>query len=266
MNAPCFPFPVNPATCAPFNGSRVVIQVFTASGTYTPSPGLVTAVVECVGGGGASGIAYTQDDLHSCGAGGGGSGAYARKAVPAALVAGGVAVTVGPGGAAPPVGVYNGGPGGATSFGALCVANGGLGGNGNDLGANNGLGGGGGQGGTGDFVCWGTDGGMGDSFYGTATAWPTMAGGSGGTGPFGGGRQALKVGPGASLPGEPGYSAGAGGSGGVIHQLMNINGVGGAVGAPGVCIVTEFCAPVSSDGGCGPARVSVPWYGDNFCG
>jgi hypothetical protein len=258
MNAPCFPFPVNPCACAPFNGSRVVIQVFTSSGLYTPSPGLITAVVEAIGGGGASGIAYTQDDLHSCGGGGGGSGAYARKALPAALLVGGVTVTIGAGGAAPPNGVYNGGPGGATSFGALCSANGGGGGHGNDLVSNDGLGGLGGQGGVGDFVVWGTDGGMGDSFFGTATAWPTMQGGAGAVGPFGGGRQGLKVGPGAELPGAPGIpNTGAGASGGVIHQLMNVNGVGGQPGGSGVCIVTEYCAPLPTAGGSGQ-MVNVP--------
>jgi hypothetical protein len=31
------------------------VQVFTSSGTYTPSAGLVAAIIECVGGGGGSG-------------------------------------------------------------------------------------------------------------------------------------------------------------------------------------------------------------------
>ena len=38
------------------------VQVFTANGTYTPSAGLVAAIIECVGGGGAALVAVQRPE------------------------------------------------------------------------------------------------------------------------------------------------------------------------------------------------------------
>src|SRR5580704_13026830 len=137
------PFPVNPQfgqfwnswvwngsrwVCTSGSGMRVVTQVFHASAPYSPSPGLVTAVVECVGGGGGGGPC-AESTVTIGGGGGAGSGGYSRVTLAAALVLGGVNVTIGAGGFGGnplPDGIANAGQ--PTTFGAMCVANGGGGG------------------------------------------------------------------------------------------------------------------------------------------
>ncbi|MCX8008298.1 MAG: hypothetical protein N3A54_01195 [Patescibacteria group bacterium] len=94
-------------------------QVFTSSGTFTPSARLLAlggwVEVLCVGGGGGSNI-----DTGSAIKTGGGGGAVVRRIV---QVTGAVTVTIGAGG----TGYNNGTPtaGGTTSFGSLVSANGG---------------------------------------------------------------------------------------------------------------------------------------------
>ncbi|SPA44598.1 hypothetical protein [Cupriavidus taiwanensis] len=98
-------------------------QVFSASGTYTPSAGVTLVVVEVLGGGGAGGGApATGVGQFSIGSGGG-AGGYTKGSI-ANPVSG--AVAVGAGG----VGVSgaNGGGGGASGFQGLITANGGSGG------------------------------------------------------------------------------------------------------------------------------------------
>lgn len=104
---------------------RQVVQVFTASGTYTPTVGMVSAVVECVGGAGAGGGSTGAAASITAG-GSGGAGAYSLKAVTAADIGASKPVTIGPGG----TGSTNsaGTAGGDTSLGTLCVAKGGGGG------------------------------------------------------------------------------------------------------------------------------------------
>lgn len=173
MNAPCFPttpfppappFPANPSVGQVFgswvwNGQNwaispvgvlsVNLQVFMTSGMYQPSPGLVYAIVEAVGGGGGGGgavggITPTGSPPTAttpgwvCGGGGGSGGSYARSSLPASLLAGGVQVTIGAGGAggngAGVPGLGNSGfgqVGGITTFGALVQAPGGWGGGSN---------------------------------------------------------------------------------------------------------------------------------------
>src|SRR5262245_40851282 len=70
---------------------QVVIQTFTASGTYTPTSGMSYCLIEAVGGGagGAGGAATTGQ---SWSFGGGGGGGYSRKRASAADI--GVSQTV----------------------------------------------------------------------------------------------------------------------------------------------------------------------------
>jgi hypothetical protein len=260
MNALAFPCP--PGSTWTWQGTRVTAQVFPASGQYTPSPGLVACVVECVGGGGGSGPAVGFANYITSG-GGGGSGGYSRIALPAPLVAGGVAVTVGAGGA--PSASLPPGPestGGTTSFGALCVANGGGGGYGNS-GVNEwGNGGPPAAPGVGDIASPGSFGFNGETTF-TTTGGPMVNmlawGGRGATTMFGGGNQDAAA-PGAIANGVAGAYYGAGATGGVSNQI-NATTAQGAAGAAGVCIVTEYCVAQSggSDCGCGPARVSYGW-------
>jgi len=95
-------------------------QVFTVSGTFTPSPGLLAAggVVEvrCVGGGGAGGGIYNPNTGSNWTQrkGGGGSGADIGRIV---TVTGPVQIIIGAGG--------SDANGGTTSFGDLVIAPGG---------------------------------------------------------------------------------------------------------------------------------------------
>lgn len=105
-------------------GRLVNVQVFNASGTYTPSSSRISKiVVEAVGGGGAGGGAAATSSSSSAG-GGGGAGCYIKAMFtgqPAPTV-----VTVGAGGAG--ASGAAGGAGGTTSFGALASVAGGGGG------------------------------------------------------------------------------------------------------------------------------------------
>jgi hypothetical protein len=253
-------FPCTPGSTWSWQGTRVTTQVFTASGEYKPSPGLVSLVVECIGGGGGSGGVTSPNVDYVVTGGGGGSGGYSRIALPAPLVVGGVAVTIGQGGAGAAGGVAAGETGGATSFGALCVANGGGGGQSMLTAGGFGAGGGGGAPGVGDVAFPGAAG-----FCGTVIAsLNTSQGAEGGQGgSIFGGTQTANVGGGGALGGEPGLpNTGAGASGGVLNAYPTVNAeYGGGTGGSGVCIVTEYCVATSNnDGcGCGPARVSYGW-------
>ena len=103
------------------------VRVFTASGTYTPSAGLVAAIIECIGGGGAGGGCAATSAGQCAAAGGGGGGDYARAYVTAAQVGASQSVTVDAGGSAPTSGNNAGGNGGTSSVGSLCSAGGGTG-------------------------------------------------------------------------------------------------------------------------------------------
>lgn len=102
----------------------ISVQTFTTSGTYTPSAGTKSVIVECQGGGAAGGgAAATGVSEYSIGAGGG-SGAYCKGRYTTGFS--GATVTIGIGGVA--IEGYTGGNGGTTSFGALMSAPGGNGG------------------------------------------------------------------------------------------------------------------------------------------
>lgn len=247
MNAP--PWPVNPSIgqmfqnwvwsgsqwiATPTTGMRIITQVFVRDGSYMPSPGLVSVVVECVGGGGAGGSASTANATIAVAGGGGGSGGYARKTVAAALVRGGVPVSIGGGGTG------SGEYGGTTTFGALCQANGGWGGIDNDGATTFGDAGNGGGIGLGDIAMPGASGQCG------VTAGDVNSSTQGGLG------GALFGGNGVDLVGTGGYrigrdaivNTGAGGTGGVINHASVPAGqlpIKGGNGGSGLCIVTEYC-------------------------
>ena len=277
MNAP--PFPPNPTNgqrfgnwvwsggrwvCTSASGTRVVTQVFTVSAPYTPSPGLVSTVVECLGGGGAGGGAGPSPGaLSVMSGGGGGSGGYSRATLAAALVLGGVNVTVGAGGspAAPP---SNGTDGQATTFGALVVANGGSAGGtaAGIAGAYAGASGMGALPGIGDWAAPGASGMFGSLSVLSAFEVNTAQGALGGQ--IFGGNVTAAVETGGQLNGQDALvNSGAGGSGGCVNQIQGDGAYGGA-GGSGLCIVTEYCwadATDDSDCGCAPtggrARVAI---------
>ncbi|MBB6320600.1 hypothetical protein [Paraburkholderia tropica] len=107
------------------SGRLLNIQVLSSSGTYTPTAGTNSVIVEAIGGGGGSG------GVAAPGTGSGGiskagqSGAYAKVRFTTGFS--GAAVTVGAAGSAGAAGANAGGTGGTTSFGSLISCPGGSG-------------------------------------------------------------------------------------------------------------------------------------------
>lgn len=204
-------------------------QVFTSTGTYTPSAGMLYCDVEVWGAGGGGGgvgsVAVTA-------AAGGGAGGYSKKSFSAAAIGASQTVTIGAGGTAG-AGTTSGtgGTGGGTAFGGLINATGGAGG-GATTGStipNQGVGGSG-SGGTVNNV--GQTGGY-PFFGGTILQACSGQGGNtslGGCGPSVGGAQA--AGNAATS------NSGSGASGAVSNGVNSAGGVGGS----GFCVVTEYCS------------------------
>src|SRR5262245_43408334 len=213
------------------------IQVLVNTGVYTPRPGLVSAIVEIVGGGGGAGGTSGAGAVGTV-SGGGGSGGYSRKFLTAAQIGASQNVVIG---AAGPGGQGNaaGTAGGDTSFGSFCIALGGAGGKRAGSGIGAGGGGAGGAVGTGDFASAGAPGVGGFNNPNTGSVNNTASVGAGGSSVFGGGG----VGPGTT--GASGTSAGNnagsyGSGGGGAYNTNNISSQKGGDGSPGVCIVTEY--------------------------
>jgi len=210
-------------------------QVFTASGTYVPSPGMATCMIECVGGG-AGGGGSLGSSTNSQNGPGGGSGGYSRKFATAAQIGASQVVTVGAGGTAGTAPgstgfVSAGGAGGTTSVGSLCIANGGSG-NTAGNGVANFAGGAGAVPGTGDIAAAGAPG-EGTSVGGSGIATGLGAGGSS---IFGGGAK-----PQFSSGAANGIAATAYGSGGSGGTGLAVAATGGA-GSSGIVIITEYAA------------------------
>lgn len=216
----------------------VNIQIFTVSGTYTPSPGLVNVVIEVIGAGGGGGgcVAVTTTTISS--GGGGGGGGYAQKSVTAATIGVSQIVTIGAGGIQGTPSV-NGGTGGTTSVGAIISATGGGGGTSGTAASSiiQNVGGTGGIGLSGDIN---TTGGTGR--YGIGSLFNTgfvCVGGSGGRSYYG----SIKCNTGTGttgLDGKIGNLYGGGGTGGYNYaNAVSIARNGGA-GASGIVIITEF--------------------------
>jgi hypothetical protein len=107
-------------------GRLIGVQVFTASGTYTPTPGMTTCIIEAQGGGGAGGgLATPSAGNISLGAPGT-SGSYAKGRFTAATIGASQAVTIGAGGTF--ASNTAGSNGGTSSVGSIITAPGGVGG------------------------------------------------------------------------------------------------------------------------------------------
>lgn len=204
-------------------------QIFTSSGTYTPSTGMAYCIVEAVGGGGNGGPATTSSTANACAGGGGSSGDYVRSVLTATTVGASKTVTIGA-------------ASGTTSLGSLVIALGGVVGvtgsetnspfqaqGGNNSGSS-----------TGDVVIRGQSGGNGVN-YGT----PIMGiGGAGGSNLFGaGGKQVIAYGGtyanfAQSGAGALGYGSGGGGASAAASTSGSAT---GGSAASGIIIITEFC-------------------------
>lgn len=213
-------------------GGLIGVQTFTTSGTYTPSAGTGSVVIELVGGGGAGGGSAATSASQGAAAGGGSAGAYARARLTTGFA--GVPVTVGAGGAATSAASPRGNAGSTSSFGALVTAPGGLGGyvgfaapagvivGGSEPGATA----------TGGNLL-NTIGNSGDPAFVIGIS--VVIGGNGGNSAFGGGGCA-----GGNGPGSAGGAPGAGGGG--ASAIFSSAGRNGGAGANGIVIVYEYSA------------------------
>lgn len=219
---------------------NVFVQLFTSSGTYTPTEGMQYATIELVGGGGSGG-GVTGAGSNVASSGGGGGGAYSRKTVTAGQVGADATVTIGAGGAAPVAGNNNGNAGGTTTV--LLVGTGTL-----SITAPGGSGGGNMAYGTGYQSAPGGAGGVAGA--NTDITIPGMAGFNGYafvtyvTGANGGSAQGGLGGAGGQVNatiqngGNAGQLYGGGGSG----ATSNASNAAGGAGAKGVVMITEYVA------------------------
>jgi hypothetical protein len=219
---------INPA----YAGVLLNVQVFTSSGTYTPTPGTNSVMVEVLGGGGAGGGAVAQSSSQTNGGGGGGSGAYGRSRITSGFS--GATVTIGAGGTG--VSGANGNNGGSSSFGALVSAPGGVGGSVGLASASFPITVSGGQGGsvsTGGSIENST-GARGDTAIVTIVNFGSPAAGA--SSRLGGG--AIAIPNNATSPGNAATTKGAGGGGAFV--IASGAAQAGGAGAAGLVIVHEF--------------------------
>lgn len=204
------------------------MQVISATGPYTPTPGTTSVVVELAGGGGAGGgTAATSAGQLASGAGGA-AGGYAKSRLTAGFA--GATVTIGAGGVA--VSGATGGNGGTTSFGALFSATGGVGGSlGSAVAASTQIGAGASAGGSG--VGGNMVNAAGESGQSGLLLTSNALSGAGGSSFFGGGAPQV-----AASAGAVAVSLGSGG-GGAASQASTAARAGGN-GAAGLCIVWEY--------------------------
>jgi hypothetical protein len=207
-------------------------QVFTSSGTYTPTAGMIYADVECMGPGGGGGGAASTSSAQAAAGSGGASGAYTRGIFTASTIGSSQTVTIGTGGASGSAGS------GSTTFGALLTA--GAGGAGTASGASTGFAFGAGPTGpttvSGGYINLNGNAGNGWQVGGSSA---TAAGGTGGPGLYGMGSGVAGSADGANgAAGGNGTAPGAGGGGagnGTSQSARN-----GGTGANGICIVHEY--------------------------
>lgn len=206
-------------------------QVFTSSGTYTPTAGMVFCQIEIVGGGGGSGGNANPGAGNVAVTAGGGGGGYARKIFTSATIGASQTVTIGAAGTAGASGNNSGGAGGTTSVGALISATGGGGsaGSAGNAVAQSQNGGAGGVGSSGDINVNGGPGGLAVGFFSQA-----ITGGYGGSSYFGLG-QSQDV---ANAQGANDSIYGTGASGNAITAAGGA--FAGAAGVAGAVIIQEY--------------------------
>lgn len=213
-------------------GGLINTQRFTAGGTYTPTAGVRSAIVEVVGGGGAGGGCLVTAAGQASAGSGGGSGAYTKAYIPTVSS---VTVTVGAGGTG--VNGAAGNNGAASSFGASITAPGGFGGQTSGAGVGAIVLGGGNPGaaGIGGNLVQNLGNAGGEVFVTPVASGLPPIGFKGAVGPFGGG--VVVVGTGATGSTATANSgAGGGGTGNGASTAAQTGGAGGS----GIVIVYEY--------------------------
>lgn len=209
----------------------VTRQVFTTTGTYTPTTNMVYCDIEVVGGGGG-GAGVVGASL--TGTSGGGGGGYARGIFIASAIGASKAVTIGASGAGGVAGNNSGSTGGTTSVDTLISATGGTGGQ-SGTSSVVGLGGTGGSGTGGDFQTTGTPGMTSPTL---SNGLPYSIGWNGGSSYFGGGASAIAPANTTSAVGNNATSYGGGGGG--AANANSATGRAGGNGFSGIVIITEY--------------------------
>jgi len=212
-------------------GKLIGVQSFVSSGTYTPTAGMASAVIELQGGGGTGGGATVPSAGNVSLGAPGGSGSYGKWRLTAATIGASQVITIGAAGSAGAGSA--GGNGGTTSFGGLLSAPGGVGGsilnnqappqyNGNS--SSSGAP-------TGSAISSST------GVAGVPSAAPVAAsgiGGIGGASAFGPGGYSSAI----NSSGTPSPNYGAGGAGCACGSGGSI--ITGALGKAGIAIVWEY--------------------------
>jgi hypothetical protein len=210
----------------------VVTQVFTSSGTYTPTSGMLFCVIEVLGSGGGGGATSNGAAGNAGGAGGGGAGGYARKTVSAATIGASQTVTINAAGTGGTAGANPGNAGGTVSVGAIVSATGGAGGAASTPNTIQGAAGGaGGVGSSGDFNSNGATGQIG---HGSST----LGVGGGGASSLYGGGGAGAISGGAAVAGGAATVYGSGGGGASVGG--NASSAAGGAGSLGIVVITEY--------------------------
>lgn len=215
-------------------------QVFTTSGTYTPTTGMKYCQVICIGAGGGGGGSTNTGASQIGMAFGGGGGEYAVGAFSASTIGASQAVTIGTGGSGGGGGA-NGTAGGNSSLGILISSVGGDGGTTTTptafiagYGANGGTGGTGG-----DYRTPGNRAPEGWGWYISNTNFLVLSG-KGADSQLGDGGGGGAAGP-VTVAGAPGIAAsGYGAGGGAGGTGYSVTGQPGANGAPGIVIIQEY--------------------------
>ncbi|QFP95415.1 hypothetical protein SEA_MAKAI_23 [Arthrobacter phage Makai] len=210
---------------------------YTSSGTFQKAtyPGAKMIRVRVQAGGGSGGCAATASTGNNSKGAGGGGGGYAERILYMENLAASETVTVGAGGASTTT-VGAGNTGGTSSFGTLCVATGGIGGQTatNQSLMVNAVGGEGGIGTTGDILIKGGAGGPGIGYATLGT------GGTGGNSVMGGGADGTATpSGGGNQNGRTGGNYGGGGGGAMANAGFSGTAPSGA-GAPGIVLVDVY--------------------------
>lgn len=218
--------------------SQVSVQVFTSSGTYTPTVGMKYCIVECIGGGGGSAGCSAGGGQQGVGGAGGGGG-YSAGVYSASTIGVSQSVTIGVAGTAGTAG-NNGGGGGTSSFGALLTCTGGSGGTAVNNNASSGSadGGAGGTGSGGLVNISGQKGGR--AYIPSVTNCAPVPSGLGGDSPKGFGLGGSTTSSSGGAVSGNGLSGSGYGSGGGSSMCGPTTSAIGAAGTPGYILVTEF--------------------------
>ncbi len=247
--ASALPSFVTPSGLSLSRFSSTRIQLFTGSGTYTPTSGMSYCIIETVGAGGGGGGASTTTAGINTG-GGGGSGGYARAVFTAATIGASQTITIGAGGTAGDTSGSNGATGGTTTVGSLVSCSGGAGGFGLSFSGVKAVSQAGGAGGgtvtvTGQVgsadTSFGAGGAPGMGTYLTSGPQFGGIGGAGGNSRLGQGAASpnLLGGFSSTATGGAGQLGGGGAGGG---SADGGTGAAGGAGGAGYVIVTEFIA------------------------